>query len=299
MSMESFTASLQRERFTVLDPNPFTDQEPVIALSNRIAVPLIRDSKYVDTLTVRTQNVHSCIRMGAKIVELFDEGRLDPEKLDDVNWSKLWKEITSGFETKYNPKIWIALYHKGKLIFSKGEHHAFLDIIESCDFKRKKGDYSDSIGIAKQAFTQAGRPVIIDYDIDIAMHAEVTTKKAECQVVLRNPQQAQTVSFIATPKHGRDVRVPQCLSICAIFLEGVQQAFLAGMIGEKRRLEIIQRDSDEAKQADGAAARIKRLDTSIYQFEKILKVKYTPGRPDFFYTIEKAEEFAREHFANK
>lgn len=297
--MKEFIASLQRERFTVLDPNPFTDQEPLVALSNRIAVPLIKDGVYIDNLTVRTQNVHSCIRMAAKIVEMIDEGRIDIRELDKVKWDKLWKEITAGFETKFNPKIWVALYHKGKLIFSKGEHHDFLDVIEGCDFKRKDGNYADSIDIAKQAFTQAGRPVIIDYDIDVAMHAEVASDHAACQVVLRNPQQTQTVSFTAKPKHGRDVRVPQCLSICAIFLEGVQQAFLAGVISEKIRLEIIPRGSEEAKQADGAAARIKRLDTSIYQFEKILKVKYDPGRPDFFYTLEKAEEFARKHFGSQ
>ena len=139
--MSEFQTSLLREKFTITDlaPSKSKKEEPVIALSNRIVVPLIsHDGIDNETFIVRTQNMHSCARLAAAITREFFERGTIANRAAPFSWKTLWQDVIKGYEKDWNPDIWCAVYYKGRAVFQEGEHHPFLDIIEQCDANNKK-----------------------------------------------------------------------------------------------------------------------------------------------------------------
>jgi hypothetical protein len=291
--MDSFSTTLLRERFIIRDPAPVSDEEPVIALSNRVVTPVPgSDEKFV----VRAQNMHTCIRMAARIVHSAQEEGPIMSRDVSFDWEEAWKGITEGFEKKFNPRRWISVYHGGKAAFSKGEHHSFLDIVEACDFKNRD-DYSGSIALAEEAFKKAGKVVTIEHDANIALVVNITGELARCGVILRGADKTTTFNFTAKPYGGNKPKISQCLTVSAAFLEGIQLAFQIGMGQAKRSYDLIESDSDENKKIDAGEKRISRLNGAILQFERMLDVTYRPERPNLFEYIEEAKEVSRKILA--
>ena len=296
--MKDFNATLLREKFVIRDPTPVSDQPPVVALSNRVAVSVAIEGGEPEEYIVRTQNMHSCVRMAARIVHAIDfEGRLTARR-KPFDWAEAWESTNEAFEKKYNPSKWGVIYHKGKVVFSQGDHHPFLDIIESCDFKSTE-DYDRSIALAEDAFRKAGKVVKIEHDANVALVVNVGAAQARCGIILRGPDRTTTFNFTAKPGKSREMKVSPCLTVSAAFLEGVQLAFNVGMGKEKIRFGLVDRWSDEGKRIDAAEKRLARLRSAIKQFEQMFDVHYRPDVPDFFKLAEDAADIARNIFGSQ
>ena len=300
--MSTFNSSLLREKFVIMDvmPGDLSDKEPVIALSNRLAEPLRSiDGLTTEHFVVRAQNMHMCLRMAAKMASDFAEfGPIMGRKTRQLDWEYAYIAIAKGYEKKWNPKGWVAVYHKGRVIYEAGDgqRHPFLDIIEQCD-ARNKDDYEKTLIVAEDAFKQAGKMVTIEHDANVATIINFKPGEAKCGIMLRGPNRTTTFNFTTRNKAGRDVKISQCLSVSAAFLEGIQLAFLVGMTNIKVHYELIDKYSEEAKQGDDASAKLGRLNGAITQYENLFEVVYRPDRPNFGVMIEEAEVFAQKIFS--
>ncbi len=301
--MSEFNASLLREKFVIHDAAPvdMIDNEPIVALSNRIKFTLTsKDSDKTETYVVRAQNMHTTARLSAQMAkDFYDHGSLI-DRPKPFNWERAYLAITKGYEADWNPNRWVAVYHNGRVIFKGGSSypHPFLDVIEQCD-ARNKEDYEKSIEIAKDAFKQAGKLVNINHDANVALIMKVSDDEGKCGVILRGPIKTTTFNLTAYPKGGRDVKPSQCLTVAAAFLEGIQLAFLVGMTSQKIRYDLVESSSDEGRKADAASRKLGRLNAAISQFDNLLDVNYRPDRPNFADMIDEAEDFARKILANE
>lgn len=303
--MKDFNTSLLREKFIIRDaiseraPRRQQETPPVIALSNRIVLPLASDDGQIsETLIVRAQNMHSCARMAARIVQEFQDTGSILERKVPFDWRYAWLSITKGYETKFNPNRWVAVYHKGRIIFEDGEvqRHPFLDIIEQCD-ARNRDNYEKAVTVAEDAFKQAGKLVTIEHDSNVAVVITTEPGEVRCGVIVRAPNRTTTFNFVAKPKAGRTVKISQCLSVAAAFLEGIQLAFQVGMVKQKELFEMIEPGSLESARARESSQKLARLNGAIQQFENLADVSYRPERPDFGEMIDSAQAFARTSLA--
>jgi hypothetical protein len=297
--MPEFSATLLREKFVIQDalPSDLSDKPPIIALSNRIMVPLINPNldEISETFVIRAQNMHSCVRLAAHLTRDFQENGPILTRSKKFDWDYAYISLFKGYEKKWNPNRWVAVYNKGRLVFEKGEvpRHPFLDIIEQCD-ARNKDSYDKSVNIAQDAFHKAGKTVTIQYDSNVAMVLNVSATEGRCGVILRGPNRTTTFNFTAKKKAGREVKPSQCLSAAAAFLEGIQMTFLVGMARQKQALGLIDSKTPEAKQGMEAGQKLGRLKSAIDQFENLLEVTYRPDRPDFTEMVDSAVVFARK-----
>lgn len=303
--MSEFRATLLREKFVIQDmvSADIYDRAPIVALSNRIAVPL-SDAIWGqgEIFVVRAQNMHLCARMAAHIAKEYQEYGPLLQRSKPFDWDYAWISLIKGYEKKWNPVRWVVVYHKGRVIYEahgeQGNRHPFVDVIEQCD-ARNKGKYEQSLTIAKDAFRQAGKLVDIQYESNVALTVNVTDAEGKCGLILRGPNRTTTFSFTAHRKAGRDVRPSQCLSAAAAFLEGIQMTFMIAMARQKVAFEVIPPSSDEAKQGIEAGQKLGRLKGAIDQFERLLDVTYRPDRPDFTEMVDSALVFAKNLIMKK
>jgi hypothetical protein len=299
----SFTASLLREKFVIRDVTAPEEGggEPLVAMSNRLAVPLgLQGGRSEENFVVRAQNMHTCARFAAKMTQDYSENGSIIHRKKPFDWDYVWLSIVKGYEKTWNPQKWVAVYHKGRVIFEAGDgiRHPFVDIVEQCDAVNPDS-YDKSLKIAEDAFRQAGKFVQIEYDSNVALIMNVTAEEGKCGVIVRGPSRTTTFNFTAKPKAGRPVRPSQCLSAAAAFLEGIQLAFLVGMTNIKLQYELIEKLSDDARKGRDASQKLGRLNAAVQQFENLLEVNYRPDRPEFARMIDDAEAFARKILAKE
>lgn len=292
-SSTEFQTSLLREKFTIRDTRDVSGEAPVIALSNRMVVDFPpRPGDMPETLIARTQNMHSCVRFAARLISAAEDGPL-VSRIPPFDWKSAWRSVVEGYEGKYNPKIWGALYHDGAPILGEGERHPFLDIIETCDFKAG-GAYADSVALAERAFKKAGREVHIEHDSNIALVLNVTPEQGRVGVILRGATKTATFNFTAKPYRGKTIKVSSCMTVAAAFLEGIQLAFQVGMGRVKLRYGLIEENSDEGRKLGDSEKRMARLKIAVSQFEQMTDITYRPERPDFFTMMDEAQEEAKK-----
>ncbi len=292
--MQEFKASLLREKF-ILHPTD-KEEEPIIAMSNRISIPLKSDDGLDnETFILRTQNMHSCARMAGAIIKEFTEHGTLANRTIPVNWRILWGDVIKGYEKDWNPNIWCVLYHKGRIVFQQGKHHPFLDIIEKCDVANK-GEYTESISYAEQAFGQAGKQVKIEYDSNVALITSTKENMAKSGIIVRAASGATTFNFMTTPHEENPLEIHPytTLTVSAAFLESVQLAFQVGLLNRKIQFNLIEPYSDEERHHRRASNRLANLNKAISNYEDNFKVNYRPDRPTIKDMVAKAEEKATQ-----
>lgn len=295
--MKDFSTSLLREKFVIYDPQKgMADKKStVVATSNRMSVDLRNDAgKLIETFIVRAQNMHTCVRMAARIIHEFHQHGPISRRPEAFKWVNAWDQIVNDYEYAYNPARWIALYHDGKCIFTSGDHHPLLDMIEKCDFESDQ-EYDYAVPMAEKLFQQVGKNLKIDYDANVALSVHMENNQARCGIILRGSNKTTTFTFTASPKKpGQSLNMPQTLSAAAAFLEGVQLAFLVGMNTEKIRIGIIERFSKEEKQTREGRHRLSRLSAEISNLEDAFDVHYRPERPEFHHLMMDAEKLGQK-----
>lgn len=293
--MKEFSTALLREKFVIYDPAKGKENgAATIALSNRLTAEL-RDGagRIVETFIIRAHNMHSAVRMVARIIQNFSQSGPLSTRRDGYDWEGAWNSIVNDYEYAYNPERWVAIYLNGKCIFSKGERHPFLDMIEKCDWENDL-EYDFAIPVAEKLFMQKGKSLKIEHDSNVALSVHFEGNTGRLGIILRSPGRTTTFTFTAQSKNGDVLNIPQCLSSAAAFLEGIQLSFLVGMNTEKIRLGIIERFSKEEKQTKEGKARLQRLKSEIENLEKTFNVRYRPEKPEFHHLVIDAEALAKK-----
>jgi hypothetical protein len=283
--------SLLRERFLIEKSG--LKEDPLVALGNRILLPLIsRNGKLTERFVVRAHSMHMALRMASYITQEFYKSGPIVNRPKTLDWKNAWFDMTTDFERPHTPETWVSVYHNGKIIFKDGEHHPFLDVIEQCDVKNRE-EYDRAIVIAEDIFKQAGKSVNIDHQINIAFVIGAMEKQARCGLILRVPNSTSTFNFqIAHLKGENDTPVETVLpehigfELAADFLEGIQLSVTSAFTEQQIKNKKIQPLSPEAKKMHASFKRIGRLNASISAFENMYAIKYRPERPDFTQILE-------------
>ena len=299
-AMADLQTSLLREKFVIRDKSPHApdDKKELIALSNRMAIDLtMPETGHTETFVIRAQNMHSCVRMCARIMKAFLVGGPIMHRAKPLNWKSIWDVVVNDYEFRFNEQRWCVIYHNGKIIFEDGQHDIFLDIIEKYATIGKDG-YEKAVSMAEKAFQDAGKTVEIEHDSNVALYVNANQKFSNFGVILRGIEHTATFKFSVNIKEDGDkINIPQCLGGCAAFLEGVQLAFMVGYNYEKIRLGIIERFSKEEKQTKEATHRISRLNGEIANLERDYTIRYRPEKPLFSQILSETERIAEQQLA--
>jgi len=111
------------------------------------------------------------------------------------------------------------------------------------------------------------------------------------RVILRAPERTTTFNFTVLSKD-QEINIPQCLSVSAAFLEGIQLAFMVGMNVFKIRVGIFDRGSHDEKQTKEGQRRLGRLNAEIASMDSAFDVRYRPEKPEFYRIVSEAEDLA-------
>lgn len=294
--MLEFNSTLLREKFSILDSDPESGEEnAIIATSNRFVVELKgNNAKQNETFVIRTHNMHSCVRMAARLIKSYQTGGPILTRGKSYDWEAAWDITVNDYEYRYNEERWVAVYNNGKVIYEYGERNPLLDVIEKCD-ARNKGKYEDSLLMAEDAFKQAGKIVKIKHDTNVALVVDLMRFQGKCGVIIRGPTRTTTFNFsVASTDNKEPINFAQVLSVCACFLEGVQLAFMLGMNHEKIRLGMFEPNSKEEKQTREGGRRLGRLNVEVTNLERVCTVRYRPEKPDFQLVLTEAERLAQQ-----
>lgn len=290
--MLEFNSSLLREKFIIQSKDK--GDEPIVAFSNRISVSLVSpDGIDNETFIIRTQNMHSCARLAASVIKNFSEKGTLANRPIPVTWNDLWGDIVKGYEKIWNPHIWCAIYHKGRVVYEDGNRHPFLDIIEQCD-AANKDKYESSVELAEDIFSRAGKNVTIDHESNVALVVSASAEKAKCGIIVRAAKSVTTFNYTATAKEDseRKIHPYTTLTVAASFLEAVQLAFQIGMMKKRKEYKLLEKYSDEDRHLRRATNRMANLNKAIANYEGFFNVIYRPDRPIFKDIVTKAEELA-------
>ena len=292
--MQHFETRLLREKFLIIDPAKRDEgYEPIKALSNRIEINLPNDKGVKEILTIRAQNMHSCVRYAAQILQSFEQGGALIGRINDKFWQDKWDKIESSYERNFNPRRWLAVYYDGICAFEINDHHPFLDMIERC-YADSGTPYEDIVPKAEQAFQKAGKTIHIEQDSNFALTAKTESNTAKLGIILRNPSRSSTFSVKITANKGlKHINPAHTLNLAAAYLEGVELAFFAGMSTEKINIGLVAESSDLARQATQAKSRLSVLSGEIAFIEDTYGVNYRPDKPEFHAIIAEAEYLAR------
>ncbi len=290
--------TLLREKFVIRDLDREGDA-PIVAVSNRLSLPLYNSAgDLIDTLIIRSQHMHHCIRISAQILRSFINSGPLFSRNAPYDFEEVWNKSLSLYDSSYSANKWIAIYHKGAEIFSSGVHHAFLGVVEKCDSKNP-GNYDQSIKIAEDAFKKMGRKVSISYDANIGMVVSTRSNVGRCGLIHRGAEKNSTFNFSVAQEEPSNALPVYCLNICAAFLEGLQLSYNTGIAKDKKKLLLIQRYSAEEKQLEAATLRIGELNLELKGFENRLSLKFRPEKPEFSEAIRNAEIFHRKMYEAK
>ena len=297
--MINFRSTLLREKFTIKEggEDAAVPRSSLIALSNRMALELTgNEGEIVETLIVRAHNMHSCVRLCARLIQTFLHAGPITHRQKPFDWEESWENIIKDFERQHNPDLWAAVYSNGKIVFERGKHHPLLDMIEKCDHTNEE-PYDYSVAIAEESFQNAGKNVTIEYDGKMAMVTHFEKDFGKCAFILRHPNRTTTFNFKTQPKEeGDTISIPQCLGAGAALLEGIQLAFTVGMNTEKINRGIIKRYSEAEQQVKDARIRLGRLGKELDTLENTYNVHYRPERPEFQEIVSDSEERAGKIF---
>ncbi len=297
--MIDFKSTLLREKFTIREGaiEETSPRSSLVAMSNRMALELTdAQGNIAETLIVRAHNMHSCVRLCARLIQAFIDGGPILNRPKPFDWDESWENIIEDYERAHNPDLWVAVYSEGKIVFERGKHHALLDMIEKCDFTSEE-PYDYSVAIAEESFQKAGKDVTIEYDGKMAMVATFEEGFGKCAFILRHPNRTTTFNFKAHPlAGGREVSISQCLSAGAALLEGIQLAFTVGMNNEKMNRGLIKRYTDAEQKTKDARQRLGRLGEELNSLENTYNVHYRPERPEFQEIVTDSEERAGRIF---
>ncbi|MGE4313012.1 MAG: hypothetical protein AB7E85_01910 [Pseudobdellovibrionaceae bacterium] len=291
----TFNTTLLREKFVIQDPQESNPAASIVAVSNRIVVPLINSTGQLEeTYVVRAQTMHDSLRMAVQLLSAFQKGGSLAIRKPPFRFDAAWKKARYEMPGFPSSALWVAIYKDGQVVYKSGEPHPFLDVIEKCDATSKES-YEKSVKLAEKAFSQLGKEVKITHDANIALVMTITDDVAKCGVILRDALKQATFNFQVEKSADakEDVAPAACLNACAAYLEAIQLSFRVGMSQVRKEYELFAAGSDEAKRLMQDRKRVTDLTTDITVFENLYDVHYRPDKPNFRNLSDQAERLTR------
>jgi hypothetical protein len=295
--------SMLRERFVIQDKSAKKqDAEPVIAMGNRIVINLKSvDGRLTEHMVIRGHNMHSVARTAARVFLDFDKKGPILSRVPEYDWDGLWESVCSKYEQDHNPQNWVAVYFKGRKIFTRGENHAFLDVMEQCDASNRD-EYDHAVTIAEDIFARAGKEVAISKDTNIAAVINVTDEKSRCGLILRGAQKSSTFSIALEAKNKNTTVKPGphiCLNLSAAYLEAIQLAFRSGQLAAEVSVYEYTKSSPKSLFLQETNRRIGRLNAEIKSYEHRFNTRYRPENPDVIGISEETRRMFIEIYAEQ
>ena len=279
-----FNTSLLREKFLIQEHTETGETSPIQAVGNRIALPLSHGTRQShEHFIIRGKLMHCTTRMAAAMAEEFERaGPLLP-RLNETAWDNFWQDSQTAFDEYSYGDNWIAVYHEGNPIYSRGKYHPFLSVMEQCD-ARNRAEYDKAIQIAENVFKQAGKIVHIDHETTISCVAGVMEHTGRSGLVLRYPGRNATFTFHMSPlAKGKRVYPHHLLDMSADYMEVLN---LSVNIGKRSHDD----KAGSINYLGKAKTRLGQVNERIRQFENLFQFKYRPEKPDFFDIIKETED---------
>ncbi len=278
--MEEFSASLVREKIMLADDGPegAVAKEPVVIRSNRIFLKM-ENPLGLEKVVVRAQNMHSTLRLAAKVLASFQQDELIFRHDTPFDWEAQWNAVLSGYEKTYNPKIWAATYINGKSAF-KTKTAPFVDVIEKCALLTAD-NYDATMEVTANALKQIGHAMHITHSSNVATVFTDGGDSMRCGIIHRADNKDKTFSFTVTGGK-QEERIVQSFGAAAAYLDAFHLQFEIRNLREKLARGQARPVSPEATQARAAVARQHAINKAVRAFEEKYDVHYRPARPDFF-----------------
>lgn len=283
-----FNASLLREKFLIKETQDKDKPHIIEAVSNRISLPLSHgENLSQENFIIRGKTMHCTARMAAAMAEEFYINGPLLNRLNNNAWVNLWNDSKNALDKETFPDNWIAVFSDGAPLFTMGQIHPFLTVMEQCD-ARNRSEYDRAITIAEDVFKQAGKIVSIDHDTTIAMVSGLMHDTGRTGLIMRMPSRTSTFTFHMQPlseQNAKHVRPHHLLDMSADYMEALHIAVNLGLHANSARSEIIKRRKK-------AQTRLGQLSQSIQQIENLFEFKYRPEKPDFLAIIKQTEDLA-------
>lgn len=287
--MQKFNSTLLRERFQIkevvsgdrFEQNDHESGETVTAASNRMVIPFKDDLGIpVAEYVIRTHTMHTCMRLARELIKRLNSDD-DEDPLPGLeDWVDFWNKIITPAEQSFDPDHWCAVYKDGKAVFQDGDHHAFLDVIETFACKHNC-DYEQAVALAENAFKKAGKEVRIDHEAKIAAIIEHSKDVTKCGIIMRSPKHTTTYNIRVTAKDRVHGHILPALDLCSEYLEGMHHSF---MVGHHESL-LHKRQARSSHQSEmiisGARTRMYKIQRRVRELEGISDVHYRPEKPSF------------------
>lgn len=283
--------SLLREIFVIIDRKADESSSEIKVRSNRMAIELHSEGLVAEPFIIRAESMQFCLRVSAQIIADYENKGPFAPRMDQIIWASFWDNAYSDYDRRFSKNCWLAIYHKGVLVYSKGNHHSFLDVVEQ--FYNKSDTYEGSMVMAEDVLRKAGKEVAIDYNSNVAVVAAVDDSGGRCSMILRGPDKTTMFNYTINPKQeGSRVVVSQSLASAGDFLEGVNLSYLIGTFSDRIDRGIIEKYSDDYYKAQYARERLGTLTARINSLENRYRIRYRPERPMFDIIISQAERFS-------
>ncbi len=276
--MTDFSTSLVREKIIFTEGEIGEgDKEPVVIRSNRIFLKL-----GADKLVARAQNMHTALRIAAKILSAYYKDGPLTGRDKPVDWEAQWQETLSGYEKEYNPQVWCAIYANGHSVF-KTITSPFVDVVEKCALL-SLDNYDNTMEVTESAMKQIGHAVRINHSSSVAAVFTDNGESMRCGIIHRTDKQDMAFNFTG---HGgqEHMRIVQSFGAAAAYLEAFNLRFVIHMLRDKIKTGEAKAISPENNQIRAAIIRQGAINRAIHAFEDLYEVKYRPAKPDFFSEI--------------
>ena len=281
--MEDFNSSLVREKiiFSEGENGESTEKEPIIIRSNRIFLKLEHNSG-MEKVVIRAQNMHTTLRIAAKILHGYYNGGPLLSRSTPFNWDEQWQESLSSYEKEFNTEMWCAIYIDGRSIF-KTKTSPFVDVIEKCALLTLD-NYDTTMDVTENALKQIGHAMRINHSSSVAAVFTDNGDSMRCGIIHRTDKKDMAFNFIAV--NGlQHTRIIQSFGATAAYLEAFNLRFMIHMLRDKIRMGQAKTVSPENNQIRAAITRQAAINRAILSFETAYSVKYRPAKPDFFSEI--------------
>ena len=280
--MSVFEAMLVRERINLtqrpIDAGAEAVPELTVIRSNRLHLQLPGRVK-VENVVIRGQNMHTTLRVGAKVLfSFFKSGSLS-KRSEPFDWQGMWDMLLSNYERKYAPEIWAAVYIDGEAVF-KTEKAPFVDVIEQCALL-SVDNYDATMTLTEKVLGHLGQDAHIEHVAKVASVFTDDGAQMRCGVIHRADGKDTTFSFTAG---GGEVysRVTQGFQIAASFLEAIDIRHYMREVQRKLHTGGLTKASPEMVKYNAGPQRLKDLRLALEAFEEHFDVRYRPEKPNVF-----------------
>lgn len=280
--MPAFEAMLVRERINLtqrpIDAGVQVEPHVSVIRSTRLHLQLSGRVK-VENVVIRAQNMHTTLRIGAKVLFSFYKTGHFAKRVEPFDWQSMWDLLLTNYEHKYAPELWAAVYIDGDAVF-KTDKAPFVDVIEQCALL-SVDNYDATMTLTEKVLGHLGQDAHIEHTAKVASVFTDDGVQMRCGVIHRADGKDTTFSFTAS---GGEVysRVMQGFLIAASFLEATDIRYYMREIQKKLHTGELTKASPEMAKYNAGPQRLKDLRLGLQAFEEHFDVRYRPEKPNVF-----------------